>query len=69
MSRNSERQKKEIARKQGDIMERFIGTEKLSYDYEKKKKQQDMLKHMNRLHKGKGVETTNEQGIATGLEV
>ena len=65
----SDRNKKEIARKQSDMMSHFIGTEKLSYDYEKKRRQQDILKEMNKLHKGVGVETINEHGIATGLEV
>ena len=67
--RTDERRKKEIARRQGDMMSHFIGTGKLSYDYEKKRRQQDILKEMNKLHNGKGVETENEHGIATGLEV
>ena len=64
-----ERRRKEIGRKQGNMMEHFIKTENLSYDYEKKRKQRDILREMQRLHKGKGVETTNGHGIPTGLEV
>jgi hypothetical protein len=67
--RRDERRKKELARKQGNIMEKFISTESLSYEYEKKRKQQDMLREMDRLHNGKGITTDNEHGIPTGLEV
>ena len=65
----NDKHRKEIGRKQGNMMGHFIGTEKISCEYERKRKQQDMLKEMNKLHKGVGVETVNEHGIPTGLEV
>lgn len=63
------KRKQELGRRQSDMMTYFIDTEKISCDYEKKKKQQDILKEMNKIHKGTGVETVNEHGIETGLEV
>lgn len=66
---SDKRSKREVGRRQGDIMAHFIGTEKIPCEYERKRKQQDMLKEMNKLHKGTGVETVNEHGIETGLEV
>ena len=61
--KRSKVERKREGRRDGDLMDKFIETGKISCGYEKRRKQAEILSEMNKNHKGTGVKTIDEHGL------